>query len=391
MDTKKSLFPIWATAAFSWFGYHCGSGFASGTQVKAYVIRYGAKGIFAVFMAWICCAAFIWIISEYARLVKAKSYRDVATTIYWPNEALGRVVILVWDIMVLLSCIVASSSCMAGAGALLQNLVGAPYWVGCAIFVAVMVFLLCFGEGALNRLGNISSIMIFLVLAICLAGLVSKGGNLGSVMASYAGEGDTAGAGLGKILNSGFTYGCIQISFLHTTCVLGGKMDKRSTVNKYILLGFLMNCGVMFVEALTIFGYVPEGVMESNMPMLFIVQSFKGAFGLLLLVIYNFVLIMAYVTTAGAVITGQIARYRGLIGKVIKNDFWCKAAIVIFFLLCSSVVATLGLEGVVTKAYGFLSNLRKPLWFFPLIILGPISIMRVMKQQKENPEAPAEA
>ena len=53
--------------AVSWFGYHCGAGFASGSQVKVYVARYGAPAAFIVpIFAWICCTAFIYIIVELA-------------------------------------------------------------------------------------------------------------------------------------------------------------------------------------------------------------------------------------------------------------------------------------------------------------------------------------
>lgn len=387
MEKKKFAFPAWALGAFTWFGYHCGSGFASGTQVKAYVLKYGVAGMWAPLIAWIACAVFIGIISEYARVVKAKSYRDVATTIYYPNEILGRVVIIVWDIMVLLSCIVASSSCMAGAGSLLQNLFGAPYWLGCALFVAVMVYLLCFGETALKRLGSISSIMIFLVLFICCAGIIRNGSNIGPVFNTDIGK--VEGGTVSAAIKSGFTYGCIQISFLHTTSVIGGGFKSRGDTIKYILLGFLMNCGVMYAEVLCLFGYFP-GCMESNMPLLTVVQSFTGVFGVILLIIYNFVLVMAYLTTAGAVISGQVARYRGLVGKVIKNPFATKVVIVVFFLLCSSALSVIGLEGVVTKGYGFLANLRKPIWFWPLLILGPISIIRESKK-RQNEGEPKEA
>lgn len=385
MKDKKSLFPIWALGAFTWFGYHCGSGFASGTQVKAYVLKYGAMGILAPVVAWIVCAAFIYIIAEYARCVKAKSYKDVAASIYWPNESFGRFVIIVWDAMVLLSSIVASSSCVAGAGALLQNLCGAPYWMGCALFVVVMLLLLSVGEGALKRLGNISSCMIFLVLFICLVGIVQGASHLSEVFGGAAGAPVAEGTTLGKILNSGFTYGCIQISFLHTACVVGGGFGERSDTAKFVTLGFLMNCGVMLVESVCLFGFYPA-FMDSNMPMLNVVQGTPGVLGLILMVMYNFVLVMAYLTTAGAVITGQIARYRGLVGKAVKNEFVCKLVIVLFFLMCSSALSVLGLEGIVTKAYGFLANLRKPIWFFPLLILGPVNIRRVRMAKKEIAE-----
>ena len=41
-----------------------------------------------------------------------------------------------------------------------------------------------------------------------------------------------------------------------------------------------------------------------------------------------------------------------------------------------------GLEGVLDKGYGILAQLKMPVWFFPIIILGPISIHRVSRRRK---------
>ena len=74
MEKKKRFsMALPLTAAFTWFGYHCGSGFASGTQMKVYATKFGKMGLLAPIVAWICCAAFIYIIVEYARLVQAKT------------------------------------------------------------------------------------------------------------------------------------------------------------------------------------------------------------------------------------------------------------------------------------------------------------------------------
>lgn len=381
MDKKKLAMTLPITGGFTWFGYHCGSGFASGTQIKVYVSKFGAMGLLAPIVAWICCTAFITIILEYSRLIQAKSYRDVASTIYWDNKSLGRVIILVWDIMVFFSMLVASGSCVAGFGTLLDELFGLPYFVGCAIFVVFMICLMCFGENVLDRLGTISTPLIILFIIVCVVGIVRGAPNLGQVLTTDLGAPSEPDATILDVIWSGFTYGCIQISFVHTACVIGGGFQSAKETRTMAIAGFIMNCGAMLFGSFAVLAFYP-GNMESAMPLLDVVRDVTGPAGILLMVIYNFILIMAYITTAGALIAGGIARYRPLLNKATKNDFASKVVVVLVVLIGASLLSILGLEGVVDKAYGALAQLRMPLWFFPIIILGPISIIRVRKKLK---------
>lgn len=381
MDKKKFALSLPLTGAFTWFGYHCGSGFASGTQMKVYATKFGTMGLLAPIVAWICCVTFITIIVEYARLVQAKSYRDVAGSIYWNNQKVGRVVIAVWDVMVFFSMIVASGTCVAGCGTLLESLFGLPYFIGCAIFVVFMVLLMCFGSNVLDRLGKVASPLIVLFLIVCIVGIVRGMPNLAQVLTTDAGASSVEDATILDVIWSGFTYGCIQISFVHTACVIGGQFTSVRDTRVMAIAGFIMNCGAMLFGSLAILAYYP-GNIESSMPLLDVVRSVPGPFGMVLMVIYNFILVMAYITTAGALIAGGIARYRPLLNKVTKSDFISKVIVVLVVLIGASLLSVLGLEGVVDKAYGALAQLRMPLWFIPIIILGPISIVRVRKQMK---------
>ena len=389
---KKKSFLSYAPfiGAVSWFGYHCGAGFASGSQVKVYVAKYGAPAAFIVpIFAWICCAVFIGIIVEYARLVKAKSYRDVASSIYIDNPVVGKVVILVWDVMVFFSTIVASSSCVAGCGTLVESLFGLPYMIGCAAFVILMIALTCFGTGILDRLGKVSTPLIIMFIMVCVVGITRTWDNLVTVMTTSAGIPDPAPT-MGTLLERGLTYGCIQISFVHAACVIGGGFKTRKESIVMVVIGFLMNAIAMVFGSLAALSTYPA-CLDSSMPLFDIVNSVPGGFGTVMMIVYNFVLVMAYITTAGGLIVGSHARYRLLLGKVIKNDRICNIIVVLIILGGASLLSVLGLEGVVDIAYGFLSKLRQPVWFFPLLILGPISIIRESKKQKNlasaNPEA----
>ena len=353
--------------------------------MKVYATKFGTMGLLAPVIAWICCTLFIFLVVEYARLVQAKSYRDVAGSIYWDSKPLGRIVILVWDVMVFFSMLVASGTCVAGFGTLLQSLFDLPYAVGCGLFVVFMILLMCFGTNVLDRLGKVASPLIVLFLIVCIVGIARGSANLGAVLTTSAGASSVEGATTFDVIKSGFTYGCIQISFVHTACVIGGGFKTRKETYQMIGTGFALNCGAMLFGTLAILAYYP-GNMSSAMPLLDVVRSVPGVPGFILLVVYNFILVMAYIATAGALIAGGIARYRPLLNKATKNDFASKVVVVLVVLVGASLLSILGLEGMVDKAYGFLANLRKPIWFFPIIVLGPIAIHRVRKAMRASGE-----
>lgn len=367
--------------ALTWFGFHCGSGFASGSQMKIYAIKYGAMGLLAPLVAWVSCTVFIGIITEYARLIQAKSYCDVGKTIYWDDPVVGRVAILVWDIMLFFAMVVSAGACVSGLGTLLKSLLGFPYFVGCAAFVIFMVVLMCFGDQILSRLGKFSIPLIVMFLAVSIIGIAAAAPNLQAVLTTDLGASSVEGATPGTVAWSGFTYGCIQISFLHTASIIGGTFKSRKQTWAFVASGFIINCGCMLLGVLAILAYYPA-CMSSEMPMLYITTSFSGPLGTILLLVYHFILFMAYITTAGSLLAGSIARYTPMLKKVVPHDLACKAIVVVVIMSGAALLSALGLEGVLTKGYGTLAKLKMPLWFFPILVLGPISIRRVSKRQK---------
>lgn len=96
----------------------------------------------------------MFITLEFARLVKAKTYRDVVTGIYWDNAIVGKVMLLVWDLVQLFSIVVTSGSCISGSGTVLQQALGINYTLGMVLFVVVIlvVVLLC-AATLIGRLG----------------------------------------------------------------------------------------------------------------------------------------------------------------------------------------------------------------------------------------------
>ncbi len=377
--------PLFLTAAMAWFGYHCGAGFASGRQVWLYANRYGTKGILACLIAWIVCGSFIFVTSEYARVTHAKNYRDLSNGIYVENSTISRIALFCWDIMVALAAIVGCGSCVAGSGTLFHNLSGMPYMLGCLIFVTGMILITGCGKNVLERLGNVGIALITVFFLVCITGILRNTGHLAAVLTTSLGSPVEENASLWTIIRSGFTYGIVQISFLQAACVMAGKFESRKETTKFVLTGMLLNCGAMIVSFLCIMTYYPQ-IGESTLPMISIIQDIPGTLGSLMLIAYNLVLVLAYITTAGALVVGNVARYTPLLEKKLKSPFLCRMIIIVIVLGGGSLVSRLGLDGVLTKANAFNASLRIPLWFVPIMILGPISIHRELKKNNIHKE-----
>ena len=93
---------------------------------------------------------------------------------------------------------------------------------------------------------------------------------------------------------------------------------------------------------------------------------------------------MAYISTSGSLLLGGISRYKLILGKAVKNEAICTAILIVFFLCASTVIGSMGLKAIVDRGYKILGGMRSWTWFYPLLILGPISIHRVSKMLRET-------
>lgn len=381
MNKKKT--PMYFLAAMMWFGFHCGAGFASGAQVKLYAAQYGTKGVIVPFIAWIANCLYMYIGLEYSRLVKAKSYRDVASTIYWNNPTVGKIAIFLWDVLIFMSSITILGSCVAGSGSQLNQLFGMPYWIGCGIFIVLMILILCFGKDILERLGKLSVPLIVMFFAVCIVGIVYGFPHMIEAMTTDLGAPIVEDGSFGALFKSGFTYGLVQLGAFQALTVMAGKFESRTETVKFIGLGFALNCGAMLVSYFSLMAYYPE-ILELALPTLGIIQKLTGPLYAILIVAYNLVLLLAYITTAGGMAGGAQARYLPLLNKKISSDLACRIIIIVVFFGAATALSTLGLDGILTTVNAINSACRLPVWYIPIIILGPFSIHRVVKANREK-------
>ena len=335
-------------AAMMWFGFHCGAGFASGVQVKIFAAKYGSIGLLVPFLAWIFNCVYMSIGLEYSRLIKAKSYKDVASTLYSENPTVGKVGVFIWDVLIFMSSITILGSCVAGAGAQLKQIFGLHYAIGCGLFVILMVLILCFGKEIMRRLGKVSIPLIVMFSLVCIVGIYDGYPHMVEVLTTSAGAPMMKNFTMSMLVQSAFTYALIQLGSFQALTVMAGQFESRKETVKFIALGFAMNCGAMLLSCLSLYGYYPDILIAKNtLPTLSIVQKFTGPTYIILMLMYNLVLILAYVTTAGGMAAGAEARYLPLFKKHISNEFTCRVLIIIMFFGIATLLSSLGIDAII--------------------------------------------
>ncbi len=377
MDKTRKGLPIFLTAALIWFGYHCGAGFASGRQVWLYAVQYGKRGMLAPLIIWLLNASFMFIAAEYARLKKASNYRDMVT-IYYDHPVVNKIALFLWDILIFMASITVSASCTAGTGSLLQSVFGLPYWVGCAAFIIGMALLLSLGKGILERLGKFGVPLILIFFIICFVAICS---NPEHMIRSITSAAPVKEITFSAFIRRCFVYAITQCSFFQALSVLAGKFESRKTSVAFTASGFLMNGCAMLACYLALMAYYPE-IGESSIPIYGIVSQFGGMPGAVLTIAYNFVLMLAYITTAGSALAGAQARYTPVLIRWLKKDSLCRACVTVLFLFGASLLSTLGLDGILDTVNTINSTCRLPIWFLPFFICGPISIYKLIKKEK---------
>ena len=235
----------------------------------------------------------------------------------------------------------------------------------------------------MGRLGKMSMPMVIMFFIVSVVGILMGFGHLKEAMTTDLGAPIVENFNTKMLFKSGLTYGLVQLGSFQALTVMAGKFESHSDTVKFILLGFLINCGALVLSYLSLMAYYPD-VLETSLPSLGIIQQLSGAGYVILMIMYNAILILAYITTAGGMASGAQARYMPLVSKKISNETVCRVVIVVFFFTAATALSTLGLDGILTTINSINAYCRLRIWYVPVLILGPIAIYRVKKAQKQQ-------
>ena len=200
-ETVKIQWVVALGAAFAWFGQHCGSGFFSGLQMVKYFTNAGWLSLFTTMFPFVVLGFVFYYMGEYARLIHAKSYKDVAETLYSKNKMIGNVMVTFFDIIIMGSVLITSSTVLAGAGTLMNQAFGINYTFATVLFTGVVVLISMFGATVLAKINLPLGIVMTGTIVIVAFALISKNwGGLAEVVKSKDTFGVSSGTAIGNML-----------------------------------------------------------------------------------------------------------------------------------------------------------------------------------------------
>lgn len=371
---KKHVKVQWAVAlgaAGAWFGQHCGAGFASGLQEITYFVNAGWVSAFTTLIPMVVIGTAFYFIGEYAREIRATSYKDVATTLYSKNSVIGNVMLVIFDLIVMASVLVSSSSVMAGAGALLNETLGWDYTIATIVFAAAIVVISMFGARVLAEINLPMSVVLIgglLIIAVALIG--ANWGNLEAIFAA----GETFDAQPGDVIGNVLYYTCMQTGFAGAYIAIAGQFTSSKDSKVMAVTGIVINTGMLLLVSMAVLSGMP-GIASEDIPILIMVRDCFGS-GSVLFTFYSISLLLAYVSTADVV--AATSRFGVLVNRKKRyNQVVVDAILAIVLLGASLLLAQFGIRALVDVAYRALGLLRGPVYLLGGLVFAPIRLRQI--------------
>lgn len=385
MGTKRSKiqWTVALGAAGAWFGQHCGAGFASGLQEISFFVNAGWLSLLTTLVPMTIIGLSFYFIGEFARRIKARSYKDVALALFPNQKWAGRALLALFDLVVLSSVIVTSSTTIAGAGTLLNQTLGINYVLATVLFSAAIVVISMFGARFLAKLNlplSIALVGSLLVIAVSIIG--ANAGNLETIVSTR----ETFGMGTGDALKNMVLYTFFQTGFTSAYIAIAGQFGCKEDNKVMAISGIVINTGMLVLVTAAVLSGMP-GVVGEDIPILTLVQQHFGSasplFGF-----YSLSLFLAYISTADVV--AATSRFGVLFNpNGGRNQVVIDAVLGIALLTISLLLAQLGIQTLVNQGYKMLGTFRGPVYLAAGLIFSPLAIRRLKRGVKV--EAPVVA
>ena len=379
MGTKRSKiqWTVALGAAGAWFGQHAGAGFASGLQEISFFVNAGWLSLLTTLVPMAIIGLSFYFIGEFARQIRARSYKDVALALFPNQRWAGKALLALFDLVVLSSVIVTSSTTIAGAGTLLKQTLGMDYLLATVLFSALIVLISMFGARVLAKLNlplSIALVGSLLVIAVSLIG--ANAGNLETIVTTR----ETFGMTTGDALKNMVLYTFFQTGFTSAYIAIAGQFGCKGDNKVMAISGIVINTGMLVLVTAAVLSGMP-GVVGEDIPILALVEQHFGLasplFGF-----YSLSLFLAYVSTADVV--AATSRFGALFNpNGGRNQVVIDAILGIVLLGSSLLLAQLGIQTLVNQGYKLLGTFRGPVYLAAGLIFSPIAIRRLKRQGAE--------
>lgn len=381
---KKEGLAFWAAfnIAAVWFGAHVGGGFASGSQTMSFFIKYGRWAALFAVLSMVVVALTYRENMIMARHYDAYDYHSFGKVLFYPYQKFFSPI---YDICYISAGLLAVSASIAGAAALISQTMNVSYLVSVAIIGVLTLLLSMFGAEEVSKASSALTIIIVVsFLVICLTGIFRNSATLTENLATSTQQGGFLRGASKALSYAGFQ--CFAFLGLLGATSLTKKDDDCTKVTT---IGFILN-GVMI--ALTVFliqAFMPA-VQGETLPILATTQIMGGGW---LQVVYSIALFCAFLSTAVAVVYGNINLFTRLFREknIVKKETKTLPLVVgIAIVVISMAVSMLGLTKIIAVGYSYFGYIGIFLVILPSLTYGRKRNKRWAQDVKDGKDVQAE-
>lgn len=378
MEKKKSN-AVWIGIAATWFGMHCGSGFATGTQYIIYYNKFGWMAMFLPLITWALLGVAFYFVFEYGRRTQIRSYADYAQSLFIPK--IGWLFVLLFDLWALFAQILGEAGILAGSGSLFESY-GINYWVGVILVALIVLSMVIFGKNVLAKVSTYFMYgLIIVILILSAIGVASNWSNFTKVLSEHQ---VTEGVTFWQGVKSSLTYAGVQIGSIFALSGLVAGLSSKKESTKAAVGGGLVNVLMLMALGLVMIANFP-GINSETLP----VYAALDALGIPVLKhLYSLMLLMALITTGAGCAFAIVNRYKVYPMKWFNwSDKLASIVIAVILLAIGMFSSKFGLVAIFSKGYGYLSKMAWPLGILPALILVPIRLHLMDKAEKTEAAA----
>lgn len=369
---SKSGFAVALGLASTWFGLHCGGGFATGAQGVFYFTQYGAWEIVTTLISALLMAYYAYTLWDYARVAKTFTYREVYESIYAPYD---KVFATIHEIMYLTILVMAMGGVFSGAAEVFSHIFNASYIVGAAVISLIVFLLTIFGSDILFRFSSVLSIiLISLLVILSLSGIANSFDIVKSNLLNW----ETGGKTFLDALIPAIIYASFQSTVLVGTVSVADEVKESEDMKLAGILGFLLNFIMMIFMSTMLLGYYPEVVGES-VPILTVLESINNP---LLKIAYYVALYLACITTGITLVFSLVKRFERYGESKVPKVETRRRIISFSIIIICFFISLVGLLNIIGKGYSLVGYVAIPLVYIPTLIICPIKKKKLLKEQE---------
>ena len=348
---KKNNASAFIGVAAVWVGGHFGPGFATGTSMTTWFVKYGAIGLLLPLLSMAVTAGVMYFMAEYARQFKAFNYKTLAISAY--GDKGGKFMTIMYDLVFLVTVMCAGGLCISGLASVLQQHLGLNYWIGATFTIVVAAVLCLYGSKLLSKASAYMMYFIIGVTALIVVMSFAFGDyDLGAAFANSSAN--AADVSIGTVIWKSILYGFFQSSLCFNVMSVSDVLDDAKETKKAILAGYAINVGLMIPVILMLFSYTNNyAICAESLPIYSILS--RLGFGWLTW-IYVILMTLAVLTSAAGLAFAGTVRFDSVL-KGIENKQARRAIITVVLLGIATAAASFGLKSLMSTGNSIIGYL----------------------------------